>query len=73
MEAGQSMEFENQVQKVAELNQDILKKKLAWQRGEIIFSGDNLENDISAILEALEVTMNIQVDESAENTIYLSR
>jgi len=44
MEAGQSMEFENQVQKVAEIDQDILKNKFAWQRGEIIFSGDNLEN-----------------------------
>jgi len=105
MEAGQSMEFDSQIQKVAEIDQDILEKKFAWQRGEIIFSGDNLENvvtemnryssktiiisdkdlrslrvsgvfksdDISAILEALEVTMNVRVDDSTENTIYLSR
>jgi len=105
MEAGQSMEFENKIQKVAEIDNDILKKKFAWQKGEIIFSGDNLENvvaemnryssktivisdkdlrslrvsgifksdDISAILEALELTMGIQVDNSTGNTIYLSK
>jgi len=105
MEAGQSMKFENQIQKVAEIDQDILQRKLAWQRGEIVFSGDSLENvvaemnrysiktivisdkelrslrvsgvfrsdDISAILEALELTMGIEVDNAAGNAIYLSR
>jgi len=105
MEAGQAMEFAGEIQKVAEIDDAYLNKELAWQRGEIIFSGDNLESvvnemnrysaktivisdkhlrtlrvsgtfksdDISAILEALELTMGIEVENGAGNTIYLSK
>jgi len=36
-------------------------------------SGIFKSDDISAILEALELTMGIQVDNSTGNTIYLSK
>lgn len=105
MEAGHTMEFDDKIQKVAEIDEDIIEKKFAWQRGEIIFSGDSLENvvdemnrysskaivisdkdlrmlrvsgtfksdDISAILQALEVAMGIEVDEDSGTAIYLSK
>ena len=104
MEAGQSMEFKEQIQKVAQVDETFLDKNLAWQRGEMIFSGDSLEavvdemnrystktivisdrdlrslrvsgtfksNDIPAILSALELTMDIDVDDIGQK-IYLSR
>ena len=43
MEAGQSMEFEESIQKVVQVDETFLDKNLAWQRGEMIFSGESLE------------------------------
>ena len=44
MEAGQAMVLENEIQKVASIDEVKLKKEFAWRNGQMIFSGgDTLE------------------------------